>query len=321
MKSYGGQHMTASDTALVFDIQRFAVHDGDGIRTTVFFKGCPLHCIWCQNPEGINAKRQVMYLKTKCIHCKTCENKSFGHQLNWVKDHPELNFNYYGTFDNLIKACPSGAIRYDSAEMTADEILRKIREDKVFYRDNGGVTFSGGEPLQQGAFLLNLLKRCKEEGIHTAIETSLCAPTELVMEILPYLDQIYADMKFYNPEDHQKYTGADNRIIRYNIKQLLESEARDRTVIRTPLIPNVTAQETNIRAIASYLSGIYPDVTYELLNYNDLAGAKYPMIGRSFGMPDNTKRFKAHEMKKYYKAAMDGGIKNLITETRAKRGK
>ncbi len=313
--------MPASDKALVFDIKRFAVHDGDGIRTTVFFKGCPLHCIWCQNPEGISADRQVMYLKTRCIHCKTCENKAFGHQLTWVRDHPELNHKYYGTFDNLVKACPSGAIQYDSTAMTMEEILERIRDDKVFYRDNGGVTFSGGEPLQQGEFLIKLLKRCKEEGIHTAIETSLCAPTELVMEAAPYLDQIFADMKFYNPQDHQKYTGADNRIIRYNIKMLLESEAKNRVTIRTPLIPTITALETNIRAIASYISSINPEVTYELLNYNDLAGAKYPMVGMTFGMPDNTRRFKAHEMKKYYKAAMDGGVRNLITETQVKGGK
>lgn len=310
--------MTTSDSALVFDIKRFAVHDGAGIRTTVFFKGCPLRCIWCQNPEGLNAKRQVMFMKSKCIHCRTCETKAFGHQLTWVRDHPELNFTYYGTYDNLVKECPAGAIVYDSVAMTKEEILEKILEDKVFYRDTGGVTFSGGEPLMQGEFLLDLLKICKENGINTAIETCLQADTEFVKEVIPYVDQIYADMKFYNPEEHQKYTGMDNRIIRYNIKLLLESDARRKVTIRTPLIPNVTAEETNIRAIASYISSIYPEVCYELLNYNDLAGAKYPMIGKTFGMPENTRRFKAHEMKKFYKAALDGGVKNLITEAKAK---
>ena len=126
--------MTTSDSALIFDIKRFAVHDGAGIRTTVFFKGCPLRCIWCQNPEGLNAKRQVMFMKSKCIHCRTCETKAFGHQLTWVRDHPELNFTYYGTYDNLVKECPAGAIVYDSAAMTKEEILEKILEDKTIKR-------------------------------------------------------------------------------------------------------------------------------------------------------------------------------------------
>ena len=238
-----------------------------------------------------------------------------------MKDHPELNYTYFGTFDNLVKACPSGAITYDSVPYTKEELLEKILEDKVFYRESGGVTFSGGEPMAQGQFLIELLKLCKENGIHTAIETSLYVSAEILEQALPYLDQIYADMKFFNPEDHEKYTGQDNRIIRCNTKILLESDKKDCVTIRTPLIPGMTATETNIRAIASFISSIEPDVNYELLNYNDLAGAKYPMIGKSFGMPDNIKRFKAHEMKKYYKAALDGGVKNLITETKVKRDK
>ena len=310
--------MTASDIAMVFDIQRFAVHDGDGIRTVVFFKGCPLHCVWCQNPEGISSRKQVMYLKSKCLHCRTCQNKAFGHQLEWVRDHPELNHRFFGTFDNLVKACPSGAIQYDSEPMGVPEIMAKILDDVVFYRGNGGVTFSGGEPLEQGGLLLALLKECRSHGVHTAVETSLCAPTELVQELIPLVDQIFADMKFFNPEEHQRYTGADNRLIRYNIKVLLESDAKDRVTIRTPLIPNITATETNVRAIASYISSIYEGVKYELLNYNDLAGAKYPMLGMTYGLPDNTRRFKAHEMKKYYRAALDGGVTNLITETKIK---
>ena len=167
MKSLKEQPMKASK-ALVFDIKRFAVHDGHGLRTTVFFKGCPLRCRWCQNPEGLETTRQVLYFKTKCIHCRYCQQ--FNEHIDY-RDRPYFKENQ-NDFTDVIKACPSGAIQYDSKEYDLDDLLSKIKEDEVFYKHGGGVTFSGGEPFMQGNFLIEILKRCKEEKIHTAIETS-----------------------------------------------------------------------------------------------------------------------------------------------------
>ena len=147
--------------ALVFDIKRFAIHDGSGLRTTIFFKGCPLRCLWCQNPEGLNTQRQVIYFKNKCIHCRCCQQ--FKEQINYQNDRPY--FQNHQDFDQVIKTCPSGAIQYDSQEYTLDKLMNKIKEDEVFFQHGGGVTFSGGEPFMQGEFLIEILKRCQKEKI------------------------------------------------------------------------------------------------------------------------------------------------------------
>lgn len=196
MKSLKEQPMKASK-ALVFDIKRFAVHDGHGLRTTVFFKGCPLRCRWCQNPEGLETTRQVLYFKTKCIHCRCCQR--FNEQIEY-HDRPYFKENQ-NDFTDVIKACPSGAIQYDSKEYDLDALLSKIKEDEVFYKHGGGVTFSGGEPFMQGDFLIEILKRCKEEKIHTAIETSFYTSLELIKKALPYLDLIYIDLKLFDEKN------------------------------------------------------------------------------------------------------------------------
>ena len=226
--------MTTSK-ALVFDIKRFAVHDGHGLRTTVFFKGCPLRCKWCQNPEGLSPYQRPIYLENSCIHCGRCQQASIEGQMTYQNDRPYLNLNYQGHFDNLIKACPSGAIRYDSEEYDLEKLLEKIKADQVFYREDGGVTFSGGEPLMQGEFLFEILKRCHDEGIHTAIETSMYGPFELIQRILPYLDLIYIDLKVFDEHIHQEYTNVSSQKIKEHIQYILESEYKHKVIIRTPL--------------------------------------------------------------------------------------
>ena len=199
--------------ALVFDIKRFAVHDGFGLRTTVFFKGCPLRCKWCQNPEGLFTKRRLLYFKNSCIHCQRCKQFAIEKQMIYKNDRPYFNHEYQGDFDNLVMACPSGAIRYDSEVYDIETLLEKIKEDEVFFRDDGGVTFSGGEPLMQGQFLVEILKRCKEEGLHTAIETTMYASLDLIKKVLPYLDLMYIDLKIFDEKEHEKYTNVSSKII------------------------------------------------------------------------------------------------------------
>lgn len=299
-------------TSNVFDMKRFAVHDGVGIRTTVFFKGCPLRCLWCQNPEGLLMKRQPIYVSDKCIHCRLCERYADEGQLVY-KDRPYFEDDYQGDYHNVIDICPSGAIRYDSQEYSVEELFEKIKEDEVFFRNGGGVTFSGGEPLMQGEFLVDILKLCHEHHIHTAIESSFYGRRELVQEILPYLDQIYCDMKIFDEKDHRHYTGVSNDIIKQNITYMLTSSHRDKVTIRTPLIPHITATTNNIEDIVRFITSQYSHVHYELLNYNPLASAKYQWINQDYPLKD-AKPFTKEEMEQFYDIVRKNHLENLIIE-------
>ena len=296
--------------ALVFDIKRFAVHDGAGIRTTVFFKGCPLRCKWCQNPEGLTINRRPLYFKSSCIHCRRCEQAAKKGQIVYKDDRPWFNLTFED-FDSVIKACPSGAIRYDSTWYDVDTLVDKIKEDMVFFRHGGGVTFSGGEPLMQKDFLVEILKRCQKEGIHTAMETTVYAPLDLVKRVLENLDQVYIDCKLFDPKLHKQSTGVENEQILKNIQWVLQSKHKDKVIIRTPLIPGYTATKDNLASIAEYISGIYPKVSYELLNYNPLAESKYELVEKEYPL-GKQKMFTKEEMNHFYKVVQTHGIEHLI---------
>ena len=182
-------------------------------------------------------------------------------------------------------------------------------------RYGGGVTLSGGEPLLQADFALEILKACKAEGIHTTIETSLYAPQDTLRQLLPYLDHIYADLKIFDSAVHKAYTGVENAQILENIRYLLCSEElRDRVIIRTPLIPEMTARSENITAIAQFLQQCYKGVRYELLNYNPLAKAKYDYLDMEYCFDENPKLYTKEAMESFYRIARDQGIRNLIIE-------
>ncbi len=300
--------------ALVFDIKRFAVHDGYGLRTTVFFKGCPLRCKWCQNPEGLSPQRQPIYFKNNCIHCQRCEQFSQEGQMIYEKNRPYFSKEYNGDFDNLIKYCPASAIRYDCEEYDIETLMEKIKEDQIFFRDDGGVTFSGGEPLMQGEFLYDILKACKEEGINTAIETTMYGSFDLIKKILPYLDLIYIDLKVFDEKRHEELTNVSSEMIKKHIQYILESEHKDKVIIRTPLIPTMSATDQNIKNIADFLVHIYPEVKYELLNYNPLASAKYELVDLEYELDKQLKMFNQEEMNHFYQIVYQTGLKNLIKE-------
>ncbi|MCD8027471.1 MAG: glycyl-radical enzyme activating protein [Erysipelotrichaceae bacterium] len=312
MKSLNEQPMITS-SALVFDIKRFAVHDGSGLRTTVFFKGCPLRCKWCQNPEGLSPKQRPIYFENSCIHCHRCEQVAYDNQMTYQNNRPYFNLNYQGDFDNLIYYCPSNAIRYDSQPYTIDKLLQTIKQDEIFFKQVGGVTFSGGEPFMQGQYLIELLKRCKQENINTAIETTLVAPLELIKQALPYLDIIYVDFKEFDEIKHKNFTQVSSKIIKEHIQYILQSKSKDKVIIRTPLIPSMTATDDNIQSIARFIHDIYPEVKYELLNYNPLASAKYPLVDLEYELPQYQK-FSPQQMQHFYDIVQQTGLKNLIKE-------
>lgn len=292
---------------LVFDIKRFAIHDGAGIRTTIFFKGCPLRCKWCQNPEGLLATRQPVYFEDKCIHCRNCEKHSRGQLV--YKEKPIFMGN--DGFDEIIQYCPGGAIRYDSMYYSLEELKNKVMEDEVFFKYGGGITLSGGEPFMQGDKLISLLKELHKEA-HIAIETSLYTSLDLLKHALPYLDRIYCDMKIFDEYAHKKATGVSNKQIKENLAYLLKSEHKDKVIVRTPLIPGFSAKDENIKDISLFLYNLYPDVKYELLNYNPLAQAKYDLTSFEYGLDKDIKAYKQSVLDHYYQIIIDSGIKNII---------
>ena len=302
--------MTTSK-GLVFDIKRFAVHDGEGIRATIFLKGCPLRCLWCQNPEGLRLQQQVIYFSNKCIHCQLCKSIAKSGEMVYDNNRPMINQDYQGSFDHLIEICPSTALRYDSHYYSVDELFDKIKEDEVFFQNGGGVTFSGGEPFMQYDFLYEMLKKCHDANIHTAIETSFYTSIDHIKKVLPYLDQIYVDLKIFDDDIHQKYTQVSNQRIKQNIAYLLKSEHKDKVIIRTPLIPSISATKDNIRAIANYLVSLNPHIHYELLNYNPLASAKYELVHMDYQLPQY-QPFDQNQMQEFYDIVYQSGIKNLI---------
>lgn len=298
----------------VFDFKRFSTHDGKGIRTTIFLKGCTLKCVWCQNPEGISIKQRPLYFPNKCIHCHTCVRLAKNGGVYLKEGEIKLDVSKKENWENIIDACPAVALAMDSKKMTVNEVVDEACKDAPFFKYGGGVTLSGGEPLFQHEFAIAILKGLKKRGISTSIETALNVKTEVVKEALKYLDHVFADCKIIDNGKHKEYTGVSNDLIKKNLEVLLTSPLKDEVIIRTPLIPGITTSEKNIAGIAKFISDIYPDVQYELLNYNPLAEAKYDMVDMDYCYEKNPPMYKDNEMRTFGEIAIENGIKNLILE-------
>lgn len=307
--------MTTSDSGRIFDIRRFSTHDGGGIRTTVFFKGCPLNCIWCHNPEGISPVQRPVWFAGACIGCGSCADAARNGGVIAEGTGIRIDASAREDWDAIMDACPTEALRWDSREITVEELMDEIRRDKPFFvHGGGGVTLSGGDPLMQADFAAQVLRNCRAEGIHTAVETELHARPEDAFKVLEHADLIYADLKLFDPELHRRYTGAGNELILANLRRLLGGELRSRVIVRTPLIPGITATEENIAAIARFLVEQDPDVRLELLNYNPLAAAKYPLVDREYCFRENPKRYSEKEMEGFRGIARRNGVKNILRD-------
>jgi len=272
---------------VVFDIQRFAVYDGPGIRTLVFLKGCPLRCWWCQNPEGLSIKPTLVYLAYKCIRCKTCisvcPNKAlyFDEERNAVRVKRDM-CRLCGTCTNY---CPTTAIRFIGREMSVGEVMAEILKDVPFYdASGGGVTFSGGEPLMQPEFLAELLKACKSRGIHTAIETSGYAPFPVFKGVLELVDLLLYDVKLVDEAEHVKYTGVSNKPILLNLHYA--NSAGKPVIIRIPVIPTITDTDRNVEGVVKLLESLNLDkvLRVDLLPYHDVR-EKYERLDMEYKMP------------------------------------
>lgn len=298
----------------VFDFKRFSMHDGEGIRTTIFLKGCTLNCVWCQNPEGISIRQRPLYFPNKCIHCMTCVHLSKEGGITEEGGQIKLNVSKIENWKHIIDNCPSGALTMDSKEMTVEEVLEEACKDAPFFKYGGGVTLSGGEPLFQHEFAINILKGLKERGIATTIETASNIPTRIYQESMKYIDYVFADLKIIDSAKHKKYTGVGNELIQQNLEWLLKSRKAENVIIRTPLIPGMTTDAENIAGIARFITNIYPEVKYEILNYNPLAQAKYDMVDKEFCFKENPPLYSDEQMRAFGKIATDNGVKNLLLE-------
>lgn len=254
--------------ATIFDIERNSYVDGPGIRTTVFFKGCNLRCAWCHNPESQSPKPQMMFYKNKCTGCGKCKEKCPNHLESC-----EL-------CGKCTLYCPHDAREICGKEYTVDEVMREILKDKAFYdHSGGGVTFSGGECMLQIDFLEEILKVCKENGIHTAVDTAGHVPYEYFERILPYTNLFLYDVKCYDSEKHKKYTGVRNELILENLKKLL---ATGKSVwVRIPIIPTVNDTVEEIQRIKAYISSCGKPEKIELLPYHAMGEHKFEALGKA----------------------------------------
>lgn len=305
----------SSNSGLVFDVRRFSTHDGDGIRTTVFLKGCPLRCAWCQNPEGLTGVIQPVYFKKNCIRCKTCAALSRHGGINIKNEAIVLNPTARENWQLLTDACPSGALRMDSQYEPPAELFDVLMKDVVFFQHGGGVTFSGGEPLMQAAFLQEILVRLKDAGVHTAIESSLYTKPETLTAVLPFLDCVYADFKIADDTKHRLATGCGNRPIKENLSRLLTGPHQSKVIVRTPLIPGFTDSPDNIAAISDFLYSLCPSVAYELLNFNPLAQDKYRLTGRNYAFKENPPCFTNDQMSAFADIARSRGLHHVLTDS------
>ncbi len=257
---------------LIFNIQRFSIHDGPGIRTVVFFKGCPLRCLWCHNPEGQIMRKEMVIWDDRCIECKTCVKTC---PNSAVEDPSKCVL-----CGECVKECPSGAREITGKEMTIEEIIMKIEKDRVFYEQSGGgVTFSGGEPLSQYDFLITLLKKCKDKGIHTAIETCGYSEWDILLSVSKYTDLFLYDIKVMDDESHRKFTGVSNKKILENLKKL--SSNYKNIVVRIPVVPGVNDNLENIDKTADFIASL--GIKYaHLLPFHKGGVEKYRRLRRDY---------------------------------------
>lgn len=273
----------------IFDIKEFAVHDGPGVRQTVFLKGCPLRCQWCHNPEGLEARPQLLFSRSSCIRCGKCMEV-----CPLAPDRREMTAGKQdggetpGAFfpgpsctacGACVSVCPMGLRQISGRIMTSAQLVEAIRENSDYYAAlEGGVTFSGGEPLMQGAFLLEVLEGIPD--LHTAIETSAYASPDLFRQVLKSLSFVMMDVKLMDAGLHKHYTGVDNAVILENLRMLCRGDKP--FVVRIPLIPGVNDTRENLEATASFLAGAASLLRVEILPYHKTAGAKYGMLGMEY---------------------------------------
>lgn len=279
---------------LVFNIMRFSVHDGPGIRTTVFLKGCPLRCWWCHNPESQAARPEVIYFRERCLHCGECVCKCPNRALK-LDDDVHVDEERCRHCGACAEICLSDARESAGRWMSTDEVLAAVERDRVFYEESGGgVTLSGGEPLQQPQFAERLLRACRERGIHTAVDTCGYAPAASFQRVAEHVDLFLFDLKVIDPERHREFTGVTNDLILNNLRWLAEKGKN--VILRVPVIPGYTDSGANMGAISA-LARTWRLPRIDLLPYHRIAMDKYQRLRLEYRLgtiaPPTAARMKA----------------------------
>ena len=273
---------------MIFNVQRCSNHDGYGLRTTVFMKGCPLSCKWCANPESQSFRKEIMEAKNRCVGCMVCRDECPAGAIRPDGEgYPRIDRTACQKCFHCTEICYAGSKYIVGREPSVDDLFREIEKDRVFFtKSGGGVTFSGGEPLAQPELLHDIAKRCHEGGIHVMLESCGQANYEMFAPALPYIDAMYFDVKHIDPEIHRQLTGADNRLILENLHKIAAFGVP--IIVRTPVIPGYNDSDENIMGIAEMLRSIGRVESYELLAYHKLGESKYHALGRTYPVAEGT---------------------------------
>ena len=274
---------------IMFNVQRFSVHDGPGIRTTVFLKGCPLRCFWCCNPESQTARMELSYSATDCAvkqgcgNCvEVCRNGAISLEEGEIRRHASACVACF----RCVSVCPTQSLEIVGKQVTAGDILKAVQDDAPFYRfEEGGMTFSGGEALAQPDFVEAVCRLIRQEGISTAVETCAHLPYEFLARTIPLLDYVMIDVKHIDSDAHRRGTGVGNELILENIRRLRADFPHMDLTLRTPVIPGFNDSEEAVAGMAAF-AGSLPNVRYELLPYHRLGESKYVKLGRDYSFQD-----------------------------------
>ena len=314
----GEGHGDNSPCGLVLEIQRLSTEDGPGIRTTVFFKGCPLNCTWCHNPESISPRRQLSWFETRCIGCRSCMDTCRNHALSGSPSGIVIDRGKCISCGECAEACPSTAMVLMGEEWSVEDLVSEtIKDNAYFEKSGGGITVSGGEPTMQTGFVEAYLRRLREKGIHTALDTcGLCKKSSLDA-LLPHSAMVLFDIKLINPGRHALFTGSDNAVILDNLAHVADYIKHHlypkELWIRTPIIPGATADRDNITGIGKFISSSLKGVVtrWELCAFNNLCQDKYLRLGREWEFRE-TKLMRAGAMEELASAARASGVDPAI---------
>ncbi len=288
----------------VFDIQRFCLDDGPGIRTTVFLKGCMLRCAWCHNPESLSDKVQLAYYDSKCVRCGRCAAvcPQGVHSFPPEGTH-RVDFAACVACGKCVNACPAGALALLGRRMEAADVIAQVMKDEAYYRHSGGgVTFSGGEPTMQFAFLKELLHLAKEQGLHTCIETNGCLAPSRMRELLPEIDLVLLDYKMTDEAMHRQYVGIDRSVVLAAFALL--GEEKQPVVLRAPIIPGLNDNEEHFAAIRA-LKAKYPNILRaQVMPYHTIGRGKYGEIGLPYSL--SSLENATEEQRAAWQAQVDG---------------
>ncbi len=271
-------------TGRLFNLQRFSTDDGPGIRTTAFFKGCPLRCVWCHNPEGLRTEHDLMWYDVRCIGARRCLEACQEGALELTANGMQIDRARCTRCAACAQACPAGALELVGTDWEARRLTSELSRDAAFYESSGGgVTLSGGEPLLQHAFLAELLPLCREAGLHVALDTSAAVPGEWLDDVLPWVDMVLLDLKVIDPQRHKAATGLTNERILDNALTIARSGVC--LWVRTPVIPGWTDDEANIAGLAAFIAENLSQVErWDLLAYTNLGRPKYHRLEQAYAL-------------------------------------